>query len=47
MHLSNAQPVFGIWVADAPEPILDALNEAAFEVAPPPLVGHACSASAM
>mmetsp|Transcript_46997 Transcript_46997/g.111948 ORF Transcript_46997/g.111948 Transcript_46997/m.111948 type:complete len:925 (-) Transcript_46997:100-2874(-) len=32
MHLSNAQPVFGIWVADAPEPILDALNEAAFEV---------------
>jgi DNA replication licensing factor MCM2 len=32
MHLSNAQPVFGIWVADAPEPILEALNEAAFEV---------------
>ena len=32
LHLSNAQPVFGIWVADAPAPILEALHEAAMDV---------------
>jgi DNA replication licensing factor MCM2 len=32
MHLSIAQPVFGMWVADAPEDMLEKLNETAMEV---------------
>lgn len=31
-ELANAEPVFGIWVADAPAPILEALHEAAMDV---------------
>lgn len=32
MHLSIAQPTFGMWVADAPELMLEKLNETAMEV---------------
>jgi hypothetical protein len=32
MHLSQAQPVFGIWIADAPAALLDVLNESAMDV---------------
>lgn len=32
MHLSQAQPVFGIWVADAPGAILEVLDDAAMDV---------------
>jgi DNA replication licensing factor MCM2 len=32
MHLSIAQPTFGMWVADAPELMLEELNTTAMEV---------------